>query len=542
MPTEADDIPHAHPSVPREEPPSPPPPAGDLSRLRLYAYLSAPERRTYLAIMRLFTSTLLADLGAGEVAAALVEAERRGEIDPGEAAPDTVVDRLEQLARWGNLLPGRREPAATIAEFTRSRVRYQVAKLAMRVQREVDEMLDVAEGAREVSRELLPAIEEGLAAIRRTLGEVLTAERGPAPTVSRTLRERLAQQVTTLFLQHDEFAAAVRDFYAYLGSVIARYDLDPAETSGFKHMLLEYVELIVKDVLRHSAPITAHLTALNRQRASLLDLLGGGPGDLTPRATRAGQTELLERAPGRREADWDGLTDWFVGRPGRPSEVDGLREATSRAITALLTNVKRITGAGGVDPGRRRDLLTLARWFDASSPEQAHDLYAAAFGLFSSRHLGLAGEDDTPAPDLSWREGPRVPVEVNLRTRAERPPAGRVPRVSDDPLGRAALLAEAARREQRHAAAVGELAAAAHDLAGARLSGPALELLCELLALAGDGRDGPAEQGAAGDPVSGLTLTLLPRPQGHVTRVGSVLGTLELHGVDVRLDVTAAIR
>ncbi|MFC7330667.1 DUF2397 domain-containing protein [Marinactinospora rubrisoli] len=516
---------------------------GEPDRLRLYAYLSAPERRSYLAIMRLFTSTLLADLGAGEVATALAEAERRGEVDPGESRIDTVIDRLEQLARWGNLVPGRREPAATIAEFTRSRVRYQVAKLATRVQREVDAVLAVADGAREVSRELLPAIEQGLVAIQGTLGELPAAEhgRGPDSAVARRLRERLAQQVTTLFLQHDEFAAAVRDFYAYLGSVIARYDLAPVEMSGFKHMLLEYVELIAKDVLRYSEPIVARLGMLTRQRDRLLELLGGGVGDLTQRTGPRGQTELMERAPGRRAADWDALSDWFVGRPGRPSEVSGLREATSRAITALLTNVKRVTSTGGVDPGRRRDLLTLARWFDAADPESAHDLYAGAFGLYSARHLGLAAAGDGTPAATSWRDGDRVDVEVSVRGRSDRAPGGRVPRVSDDPLGRAALLAEAAQREERRAAAVAELAAAAGALAAARLSGDALDVLCELLTLAGDAREAPDRQGSASDPVSGLTLVLDHRP-GHTARIGSVFGHLELRDTEIRLRVTERVR
>ncbi|MDT0300973.1 DUF2397 domain-containing protein [Streptomonospora wellingtoniae] len=513
---------------------------GAADRLRLYGYLTAPERRTYLAVMRLFTSTLMADLGAGEVAAALAGAERRGEIDAGESRLEVVVDRLEQLARWGNLVPGRREPAATIAEFTRSRVRYQAAKLAVRVQRDAEDVLSVAEGAREVSRELLPAIERGLADIERTLGAILGTEqgRGPQAASAHGLRERLAQQVTTLFLQHEEFAAAVRDFYAYLGSVIARYDLAPAETAGFKHMLLEYVELIAQDVLRHSEPVVVRLSELNRRRAELLERLDAGAGgDLAPRPTRSGQTELMERAPGRRAADWEQLTGWFVGRPGRPSEVDELREATSRAITALFANVKRVTGAGGVDPGRRRDLARLAGWFDSASPEAAHDLYAAAFGLFSARHLALAADDDSPDPTRTWPQGRRIDVEVNVRSRSERAPGGPAPRISDDPLGRAALLEEEERRRGRRSAAVGELAAARGDLAGARLSSDALEVLCELLTLAGADRDGTADQGSASDAATGLTVVLEPRPQGRVARIGSELGALELHGVDVRLSV-----
>ncbi|WP_285757033.1 DUF2397 domain-containing protein [Nocardiopsis ansamitocini] len=521
-----------------------------LTRLGLYSYLTARERRGYIAIMRLFTSTLLADLGAGEVAAALAEAERRGEVEPGESRLETVVDRLEQLAKWGNLVPGRREPVATIAEFTQSRMRYQVSKLATRVQREVDGVLAVAEGAREVSRELLPAIEQGLAAIQHTVGEIRTVERSGADGTARRLREDLARHVTTLFLQHDEFAAAVRDFYAYLGSVIARYDLAPAEMSGFKHMLLEYVELIAKDVLRHSEPIVDRLGALERCRTDLLDLLGARGDDLSsssalPRfATRPGpavQPELMERAPGRRASDWDGLADWFVGRPGRPSEVSALRDATSRAITALLTNVKRVSGVGGVDPGRRRDLLTLASWFDEASPEAAHDLYTSAFGLFSARHLALCNEDDAAAPDRSWAEGARVRVDVNVGNRGERAATGRIHPVTEDPLGRAALLQEQEQRRRRRDTAVGELAASAQDLASARLSGDALEIFCELLALAGASRDTPAEGGIAADPISGLTLSVEQR-RGHSARVGSVLGTLELRDTEVRLELTEPMR
>ena len=94
----------------------------DAQRLQLFAYLQAPEHRTYLAIMRLFTSTLLADLSAGEVAAALAAAEREGRVALGESDVDTVIDRLKQLVKWGNLVVGRRETiASSIAAISPAR-------------------------------------------------------------------------------------------------------------------------------------------------------------------------------------------------------------------------------------------------------------------------------------------------------------------------------------------------------------------------------------------------------------------------------------
>ncbi|MQA94769.1 MAG: DUF2397 family protein [Streptosporangiales bacterium] len=500
-------------------------------RLRLYAYLSAPERRTYLEIMRLFTDTLLADLGAGEVAAALAEAERAGRIDEGESQIDTVLDRLRRLAEWGNLVPGRREPAATIADFMRSRVRYQVTKLALRVQRDVEGVIDVAEGAREVSRELLPAISTGLREVVGHLSAAAAAEetRGPESAAARRAREHLAREVTTVFLQHAEFASAVRDFYAYLGGVIARYDLGPAEMTGFKDMLLEYVDLIASDVLRYSSPVAASLTRLTEHREELLRRIGP--------AALPGDQRWVERAPGRSAADWQGLADWFIGRPGRPSEVAALREATSRAISALLANVKRATSAGTVDPGRRRDLLRLAGAFAAADLVTAHALYAATFGLHSSRHLGLAPDDDRTTAATPWHAGARVEVPVNVRSRANRAPRGKPARVLDDPLGEQALLAEAAERERRRASAVSELAGAAPDLATARLSGQAMELLCELLTLAGDARDTPQGTGTAADPVCGLAVTVAHSP-GSTARIGAVFGELVLHDSEVTLEVT----
>ncbi|GAA4670894.1 DUF2397 family protein [Streptomyces youssoufiensis] len=63
-------------------------------------------------------------------------------------------------------------------------------------------------------------------------------------------QERL-KRISTLyvrFAEFAEFADSVRDFYAYPGLVLARYDLDSAEYQGFKELLLDYVEAITEDV------------------------------------------------------------------------------------------------------------------------------------------------------------------------------------------------------------------------------------------------------------------------------------------------------
>jgi len=503
-------------------------------RLQLYAYLQAREHhRTYLEIMRLFTSTLLADMSAGEVAAALVSAERAGRIDPGESRIENVIPRLRQLAEWGNLVAGRRETiASSIAEFQHGSVRYQVSKLGVRVQRDVEELLRVPEGAREVSRELLPAVERGLGELDDVLVAALLAEReNPSSDRYRKAVERLAEQVTTLFLQHAELAATVRDFYAYLGHVLARYHLAPDEISGFRNLLVEYIQMVVEDVLRHTPAIADALRRLTPALGELLRLLG--PVD------RLG-TEV-ERARGRSAEDWQELTDWFVDRPGRPSQVTALREATARAIGSLLASVKRATSGGGLLPGRRGELLRLARWFDESTPEQAHTLYAAAFGLYSARHLLPAPEHDGDDEHTPWRDGPVHEVHVSVRSRGDRGARGRTSRLVHDPLTKELLLTEARKAEERRAAAVAELAAAAPRLHEVTLSGEALRVLCELLTMAMAQRESTSDRGVATDPVRGLRLEVIPA-QGTRTRIDSVEGSLTLEDTALRVTVERSLR
>ncbi|CAL9628811.1 hypothetical protein SUDANB95_06000 [Actinosynnema sp. ALI-1.44] len=489
------------------------------ARLKLYAYLDARDhQRTYLAIMRLFTSTLLADLSAGEVAGALAGAEREGRVEPGESRIENVINRLKQLVEWGNLVQGRREVvASSIAEFQHGSVRYQVSKLAVRVQRDVDELLRVPEGAREVSRELLPAVERGLGALGHTLSEALMSE-------GRRPREVLAEQVTTLFLQHAELAATVRDFYAYLGQVVTRHHLAPEEISGFRNLLVEYIQMVVEDVLRHTPAIADALSRLTGARGELLRLLG-----------RADLGDRVERARGRTDADWQELTDWFVDRPGRPSQVTALREATARAIGSLLASVKRATSGGGLLPSRRADLLKLAAWFDAGTRSQAHTLYAAAFGLHSARHLSPAPEHDSDNERTPWRDGPVVDVTVSVRSRADRAGRGKTSRILDDPMTEQSLLAEAREADERRAASVAELSAAAPRLATTTLSGEALGVLCELLTLAMAQRDTASDSGSATDPVRGLRVTVAHAP-GQSAVVRSHGGTLTLHDSTLVLD------
>ena len=73
-------------------------------RRDLYRYVTADNAEEYIAIMRLFSSTLLADLSAGEAQSAL---ERFG----AQISVDDPESRCRQLEQWGNLVRSVRDAA-----------------------------------------------------------------------------------------------------------------------------------------------------------------------------------------------------------------------------------------------------------------------------------------------------------------------------------------------------------------------------------------------------------------------------------------------
>nr|WP_258045096.1 TIGR02677 family protein [Streptomyces sp. SM11] len=423
--------------------------------------------------MRVFCGTLLADLAVPDVMAKLLEGG-------GPAAgldADPLTARLEQLVKWGNLLRGSHTvTASSITEYQRSRARYQLSRLGERVQRNADGVLADADAAREVSNELLALVERGL----RELAELVAEPGGMAPQDG-------LERISTLFVQFTGFADSVRDFYAYLGQVLSRYDLDSGEYQGFKELLLDYVEAITEDVSFRAPRISAVLDALWPRLPGLLEQLDAHAQGLAGLPVRSeSRTETrVQRSRGRELADWEGLRGWFRDTDGQGSQVDQLRDATLRALQSLLANAKRMLRSATGEMSRRRDLLRLARWFDEAAPQDAHDIAVAAFGLYGARHLGVPPASDEVVPAYtSWWTGPVVEVSVALRERGSRAQRGRTASVEDHSAQKERLREAARQRAADRSAAADELCSASARFDGVRLTSAALGLLLELLATA----------------------------------------------------------
>jgi uncharacterized protein (TIGR02677 family) len=472
----------------------------ETTRRDLFRYLSADESEEYLTILDLFTATLLADLSAAEVSEQLA-------IRGTELRPDTAEARCRQLVDWGNLVPSIRDArVSTVAEYLRSRSRYQVSKLGGRLHREARAILAASEGAREVARELLGRIVESL---DRILPMIADTHRPPDPEV-------LAGEVTSIFNNQRLFTESVRDFYAYLAGVLSRYDLGGEEYAQFKRLLLDYVDLITSDVNRHAPAVASRVEKVLALIEPLLQTLAALPGLAV---------EDVERSQGRTRSDWEELAAWYGSGSGS-SGPEQLRSAAGQALAQLITNAKRMLDTSGTGYSRRADLLRLARWFHDADADEAHRIYAAAFLNYPARHLLLGPDEPDPraGPTVSWWASDPIEVPVSLRERGDRTARGRSSRVPDPSADRR-LLAEAARREAETRRAVAAELVAAGDLDGASLSRAARDLLLDKLAdlLA-------RHQQAALDTDLGLVVAATPGPS---TVVRGDDGTLTIDGLQV---------
>ncbi|WP_308296948.1 DUF2397 domain-containing protein [Streptomyces sp. RT42] len=431
-------------------------------RRDLFRYVTADYATDYLAIMDLFTQTLLTDLSAAEVSEALA---KRGIT----LSPETAEERCRRLVRWTNLMPAARDPRVpTVAALRYTRARFQITRLGGTVHREVTKVLHLRDGAREVARELL-----GSMAVLLT--RILRQARQPRSVDA----EVLAADVTTVFTNQAYFADSIRDFYAYLSSVLVRYDLAGEEYASFKGLLLEYVHLIDTDVSRHSPAVLKCLEELQPLLESVLTALDSLPG-LT-----SADGAPVERLPGRQAEDWAQLLSWYSGGDGGMSGPMQLRSAAESALGQLLANARRMLAPGGTGGARRSELLHLACLFAQASVEEAHRGFSAAFGAYPARHLGFGPEepDSRSTASTSWWDAAPVDVPVSLRERGDRTARGRVSRVPDPGMDITRLQEEAARELAARRAAGAELAAA-RALNGVRLTPAARDLLLELVSSA----------------------------------------------------------
>ncbi|MBT2521821.1 TIGR02677 family protein [Arthrobacter sp. ISL-28] len=485
------------------------------------------DATTYLAIMRLFTSGMsgfLSDQSADDVTERL--AELGLVIDR-----DTVDLRLSYLVEHGNLARSPRETEArSVRDYLSNRARYQLTPRGELVHRQVEELLAHTDRVREVSSEMLPGILAGIEELARLASQGLEAADS----------RDVAGRITTLFAQFEVLVSSTRQFYSYLTQVLTRFDLGRDEFVMFKGALIDYLQRFVDEISRHMPQVGDRLGHLEKlvpalcARANADERLVGLDGVQARRAT------------GLEAGDWESLHAWFVGSHDRRSDAENVRRLATDAMRSLLTNLRRIAAGADRQQSQYADLIRLARWFDSADDDRAHEIWAAAFGLYSARHLSFAADPDgDPVPATqSWWIAPVAEVPIGLRTHGERKTGGRAGARVDYSAAKQARLAEREQEQRRRTDAVRELASHAGPLIEVRLSDDARAALLDLYAQALSRHSRPLStktptwcEARVDDAVLRLELRAAP---GTSVSIKSPSGILTLRDLAFDLTTTSA--
>ncbi len=270
-----------------------------------------------------------------------------------------------------------------------------------------------------------------------------------------------------------DLAANARDFHATMGELRREHEVAPERFLAYKHLLIDYLQQFLDEVIRYRLTIAAQITDVERRG---IDRVVGLAAEGDDSAGLFVDIDLAARWSDR----WEGLVSWFRPAHGRPSGVEELSGATTSAIRDLMALLRRLTESATRPITRASELRRLARWFLRCNADEAHRLFDASFGLATPLHLATATDDpDAESGAASWWDADPVEVPVTLRRYGKRsaPPP---PRPADDFSGvRELLAAEHGRYRTARAEAASGLGA--RPVEDRRLPRGEFALLLELL-------------------------------------------------------------
>jgi uncharacterized protein (TIGR02677 family) len=490
---------------------------------RPFAHLDAPNAGLYRRCMAVFLASkrrFVVHLRPEDVAEAL-------RADGPAASAEGVAEALDQLTTWGNL---RADPdtsrVATVEDFYRARYLYQFSREGEAAERAL-ETYEQALGRR---GELQAVALEDIRLRLRALRDLATPAH-PDPVVVHSLLLELTGRL-------DSLADNASAFMAGLQRTIDLQDVDEDAFLAYKDRLIAYLERFVSDLVVKSHDIASTLRGFDPARIDALLLVAAAreAADVAPDAPDADAAAARKAVQWRER--WSGLWSWFVGDRAHPSQATLLRQRARKAIPDLLATISVLQDRHAGRSDRSADFRELARWFaTATSDDDAHRLWRAAFGLSSSRHLGGEATDEVVA-GTAWSDAAPVRIAARLRATGHYQRRGGPRKVVDRSAGRQLLSEQATAERAQTEAAIGALATGRPTRLGDvrrldRHEFPLfLRLLGEALAAGPPGRDGTT---VARTSDGALEVTLTRIPGGGTITIDTDDGLL--HGPDHEITV-----
>lgn len=313
---------------------------------------------------------------------------------------------LAQLTEWNNLY-ARQETgrARTIEEFKKKRFRYQCTPYTV----EFERMLEAMELSGESFGGSLEKTE--FERLYQMLHRIETAiAQSPMPDEA-----DCAQMWNDVFTYFRAITKNTSDYIAHMNSEEAQERMQTEAFLVFKDQFTTYLRDFMIELQQTSLKIQQLLTSIDKQQ--LISFIE----QVITHQQKAPRFEDI--STGKEEFvnveldKWRSLSIWFLGNEHGESELEMLQIRTNEQIRQITRVVQRLGERHHYFRSRKKDFLHLASWFDEfQSVEEAHELSAAVFGVFHTRHLF---SDHIPSEDIYssvWEEKPMT-HETNPRIR-----------------------------------------------------------------------------------------------------------------------------
>lgn len=369
----------------------------------LFRFSTTELRELHLAIMfALEQAAVLAPaLNLDDGRAALAAA---GWDEP--TSDEALQAALRALTAW-RLLEATQDHSArysTPEEFERKNLQWS---LTPRGEAAVSGLLRAVEALRHtigLQTAVLDAIGDGLTEIATLAGQPRTREAD----------DRLHVQLVQVEQHLAGLVGSVRQFNGHLQRLLRDNGGDDDIFADVKHRTVTYLEEYVENVERPQRRLAVAISAVEAAGlATVLDRALAG-ARLAPVADGdPGPAWLAERS--RR---WRALRAWFDPQDGDRPLIAGLLDVARTAIIELLRVLERRWESRRRSASIAHDFRALARLFVAApGDDEAHALFAAAFGVWPARHPQLRSLDgEARQPTASWLATEPVMVAPSLRT------------------------------------------------------------------------------------------------------------------------------
>lgn len=491
----------------------------------LFRFTTTETNSLYVAIMSAFeeSAVLAPALNVDQVRAALSRTGWDETVDD-----DALQRALGALTGW-RLLEATQDHGARFAtpeEFERKNLQWALTPKGEAAVAGVLRTVDALRHAVGLQTAVLDAIGDGLAA----LAELVQQPR--AQDVDAKIHLQLAHIEQSL----ESLVVSVRQFNGHLQRLLREDGSEDDVFADVKRRTVNYLEEYVHGVERPHRRLATGISRLESfGLATVFDRALAGANLAPVAGDDPSPTWLAER-----DRRWRALRAWFAPEDVSAPLVAGLLETARTAIIELLRVLERRWDNRRRSASIGHDFRRLAGWFAAApGEEEAHRLFAAAFGLWPARHAHLRSVDGQERTlSTTWVASEPVEVAPALRTTGTLTNRGHPRAVGDPKLFRAARQRAQAEQLASHDALRSSLvtAGAVRLSTFGRLDPLAFAELLELLAA---GLQAPLDTEGARRALSadGRVEVVLRAPaDGRMATLATVHGMLR--GPDLVVSIT----